>query len=182
MGDLDSQVKKIHRRRREGNFSGALQACDAWLSENPNSYEILSERALVQSSLGNSDRAIEDISQVIAPRPMEPCFRFERAYYLIDAQRYEPAIVDLTEVLRLCDVWNRDYYRVTARFVRGYAYLRLGKAAEVIHDCTDVEDGFQWWIEHGLRTKTAILSEAEAMITDLNGRRASEDAVVSNGA
>jgi len=182
MGDLDSRLKEIRRRCREGDFSGALQACDAWLSENPNSYEILSERASVQSSLGNIDRATEDISQAIVLRPMEPCFRFERAHYLIDAQRYEPAVVDLTEVLRLCDVWNRDYYRVTARFVRGYAYLRLGKPAEAIKDCIDVKDDFRWWIEHGLRTKTAILSEAEAMITDLNRRRASEDDVIGNGA
>lgn len=167
--ELDGQLRKIHLRRRRGDLLSALQACDAWLSEHADCYQVLAERASVQSSLGNVDRAIEDISRVIALRPMEPCFHFERAHYLIDAQRHEQAVLDLTEVLRLCDVWNSDYYRTTARFVRGYAHLRLGRPSEAIKDCSDVKDDFRWWIEHGLRTKAAVLAEAEAMIIDLNG-------------
>lgn len=167
--DLESRLGEIRLKCRQRDFLGALQACDAWLSKNADCYQVLAERASVQSSLGNVDRAIEDMSHVIALRPMEPCFHFERAHCLIDAQRYEEAIQDLTEVLRLCDVWNRDYYRTTARFVRGYAHLRLGRPSEAINDCSDAKDDFRWWIERGLRTKATILAEAEAMIIDLKG-------------
>ena len=169
MQDLDGHLKDIRLKCKRGDYTGALQACDTWLSGHPDCYKILAERASVQSSLGHVEQAIEDIGRVVALKPEEPCFRFERAHYLIDVQRYEEAIDDLTEVLRLCDVWDRDYYRGTARFVRGYANLRLGRPTEAIADCSPVKDDFRWWIEHGLRTKATILAEAEALLIDQRG-------------
>jgi tetratricopeptide (TPR) repeat protein len=169
MPDLDDHLKDIRRKCKQGDYLGALRTCDIWLSEHPDCHKVLAERGAVQSSLGHVDSAIEDMSRVIALKPEEPHFRFERAHYLIDAQRYEEAIEDLTEILRLCDVWGRDYYRDTARFVRGYANLRLGRPTEAINDCSPLKDDFRWWIEHGLRTKATILAEAEALLIDQRG-------------
>jgi tetratricopeptide (TPR) repeat protein len=159
MNDISRQLREIGAKRKRREYENALRLCNELLGQYSDAYEILWERAFVYSAMGNIERAIEDLTHVIAVKPEEPCYYHERAHFLIDMRKYSEAVDDLTEVLRLCDVRRSDYYRKTARFVRAYAYLQLGRTNDALADCGYVNGDFSWWIEFALRTKAEILAE-----------------------
>lgn len=163
MHDKSRQLREIAEKRKRGEYEEALRLCDELIGQCSDASEALWERALVYSAMGDTESAIEDLTQVIRMKPDEPCYYHERAHFLIDAHRYEEAVADLTEVLRLCDVWHSDYYRSTAHFARAYSYLQLGSANEAFADCRYVKEDFRWWIDHALWTKAALLAEIRAM-------------------
>lgn len=166
---MDEMAKRLEEidtwcRRREHDV--ALRLCNKLMEEYPDSHEPLRERAFVHSLMGQTQHAIDDLTRVIAIRPHEPCYFDLRAHQFIDLGRYEEAVSDLTEVLRLCDVWESDYYRSTAHLVRAHAFLRLGRPADALADCDHVKDDSGWWIENGLRTKSAMVAEAKEMLAN----------------
>jgi tetratricopeptide (TPR) repeat protein len=163
---MDGMAKRLEEidtwcRRRE--YDVALHLCNKLLKEYPDSHEPLREKAFVHGLMGQTERAIEDWTRVIAIRPDEPCYFFGRAHDFIDARRYAEAVSDLTEVLRLCDAWQSNYYRAMAHLVRAHAYLRLGRPADALADCDQVKDDAVWWVENGLRTKSMMVVQAKAM-------------------
>lgn len=170
MNDVDRRLEEIDARRNRREYDIALRLCNKLLEECPDSHRVLRERAFLYGSMHRTELAIDDLTRVIALRPNEPCYFADRADYLIDARRYREAVDDLTEALRLCDVWRNDYYRATAHFVRAYAHLRLGHSSDALADCRHVRDNFSWWIEGALRSKSGIVTEAEVM--QANGERA----------
>ena len=163
MDQVSRRIEEIAEWGKRGEYKFALILCDDLLMEHPESCEALRERAYLRSRTGNNDGAIDDLTQIISRKPEEPCYFTERADRLIDAGRYQEAVDDLTEALRLCDVWRSDYYRSTAHFVRAYAQLQLRRPVETLDDCSRVENGFRWWIEHGLRTKEMLIADAKAL-------------------
>lgn len=91
---------------------------------------------------------------------LEPDYYYTRGILFFKISRYTEAVRDFTEVLRLCDFHNSNYYREGAHFFRADAYVRLKQYDEARADCAHVRDDFQTWTD-SLRTKECILNECK---------------------
>ena len=118
-------VNKKEVRNREV-LQKALTYAGRLIEKSPRDPGLYLKRAQVYEKLGNVDKALADLDQVLSLSPSYVPAMLKKAALLVEAKRYDEAERVLSEILTLDEVPNNPQYRAAALSLRGYVYYVWG--------------------------------------------------------
>ena len=144
MGILRQKLRAIEKLAQDERYSEALSRLED-LTADDLQYRALiwRTRAYISSRKGDNVAAISDLTQSILLFAKEPHPYYTRGIIYLQIGDYVNAVNDFSKVLELCDLYNSDYYKESAYFLRADAYVRLKEFKMAIADCAHVSDDFQ---------------------------------------
>lgn len=104
----------------------ALTYISRMLEQNPRDATLYLKRSQIYEKLGNVDKALADLDQVLTLSPNYVPAMLKKAALLVDAKRYDEAERVLSEILSLDEVKTNPQYRAAALSLRGYVYYVWG--------------------------------------------------------
>ena len=135
-------VNKKEIRNREV-LRKALSYVSRLLEKSPRDPGLYLKRSQVYEKLGNVDKALADLDQVLALSPNYVPAMLKKAALLVDAKRYDEAERVLVEVLGLDEVKSNPQYRAAALSLRGYVYYVWGWNQYRARSWADAEEQFR---------------------------------------
>ncbi len=126
--DVSTHLERIEILRRLNRIEELKKRCHELLKINPLQRQPKTILARIAMHEGNTDEAVRILSEMIAKKPSDWEARLERAQIYLATQRYEEALADANEALRLTD---RNPF---ANFIRGSVYMRLKKLDDAVHE------------------------------------------------
>lgn len=161
MDEIRKQLDEAYSYAKKDDYAKALELCNAVIEAHPLLTDGLRERASIYSHMGDFNRAVADITNVIEQEPDEPGHYFFRGWWYLDSGNAAQAVEDLTKALALGKK-NDHYHDQSAHFFRAAALLRLKRYDEALADCQHVQDDFLIYIKSGKISKADIVREATA--------------------
>jgi tetratricopeptide (TPR) repeat protein len=158
---MKEQLGEIEKLTATGGHQEALRRLEQLAVKYPGDPRIWASRAFVLSHEGARASAVVDWSRAIELCSHEPHYLYMRGIDLFACGRFQEAISDFTNVLKLCDRYKSDYYRAPAHFFRADAHVRLREFDEAVIDCAHVPDDMRTWTDR-LRSKADILSDCRS--------------------
>jgi len=141
-----------------GKYAAAIARLDELGRCYPADPRVSATRAYVMGHQGDHQAAVECWSRAIALLDEEPHYFYMRGIHLFALGRFRQAVVDFTEVVRLCDHHGSDYYRAPAHFFKADALLQLGELRMAEAECAQIPEDMQVWTDR-LRTRANILAD-----------------------
>jgi tetratricopeptide (TPR) repeat protein len=166
---FETQLRAVRALASAKRYDEALVRCRELLDRHPKSTRARGLQASIKHRLGDYAGAVSDADELIRLKPRQPLGYFERGRYLLTRGSPELAIADFTEVLRLSDLWQSEYYVEAGFFYRAEALIRCRRFGEARRDCARLSDGFTFWAD-GLRTKDQMLAECAAGEINIRGK------------
>ncbi len=157
---MEERLARIDALAESNDREGALEEATRLTSEYPADGRAFRARAYVLKLLRRWEEAILDLDKAISLQGNEPTLWFERAWAHLSIQRYEAAVRDWTEVLRLEESLGSEWYRDSARFLRAWAELYLGRYEDVLADVAGLAPDFRWYVLGRVRTAAELESRA----------------------
>lgn len=134
-GDVESFILKGNRHARDREYDLAIDAYTEAIRLDPKSFIAFIDRALVYTSMGDYDHALEDFSVAIAGEESRTFTVPLRAYALnsrgrifLQRAQYDQAVADFTAAIRVNRV-SHEVYRDRAE-----ALFKQGRLLEAIAD------------------------------------------------
>jgi len=155
--ELELSFAKIELLIGKKDYPAATDLCDSLLKDYRTRADIWSKRAFVRKSAGDIVGAINDTERAVELAPREPCYRWNRGRYCIEAGDLDRAIESLTTALQLCEAAGDTYYSEVSYLLRAEAYSRVGRVDNALSDCNHVRDDMTMWIGKYRVAKTDIL-------------------------
>lgn len=121
----------------------ALTNVSRMLEKNPRDATLYLKRSQIYEKLGNVDKAVADLDQVLALSPNYVPALLKKAGLLVDAKRYDEAERVLSQILSLEEVKNNPQYRAAALSLRGYVYYVWGWNQYKARSWADAETQFR---------------------------------------
>ena len=158
--DISTHLDRIRTLFGLRRFKDTERRCNEVLKINPQLHEPKLIIAQVRRADGDNDGAMKMLSDVITQKPTQIEARLRRAEIYLDQAKYEEALADANEVIRLT---NKNPY---ANFLRGYVYMQLKKLDTAIQELQFAATGMpkhlpaHYWLARCLllkdRTREAI--------------------------
>lgn len=126
MGDTSADLHRAEVLAAGGDYTGAVQACDAFLASHPRDLRALMTKASFLSRAGFGDEAIKILRTAVDLHPDMPGPGRTLGVALLKAGHYAAAAELLHEVV------GRDSRDIDARVNRGTALLLAGRTREAI--------------------------------------------------
>ncbi len=129
--------------RNRAALRKALTYISRLLEKSPRDPGLYLKRSQVYEKLGNVDKALADLDQVLALSPNYVPAMLKKAALLVDAKRYDEAERVLGEILGLEEVKSNPQYRAAALSLRGYVYYVWGWNQYRARSWADAESQFR---------------------------------------
>jgi len=126
--DISTHLDRIDLLLRANRVKEAEQRCHEVLKINPQLRRPKLVLARIKQASGDLKGALETLTALLAEKKTEIQALLHRAEIYLAMQRYEEALADANEALRLT---NRNPY---ANFIRGSVYMRLKKLDDAVHE------------------------------------------------
>jgi tetratricopeptide (TPR) repeat protein len=165
---LHFRIKEINNLLdTSGDEASALRLADELVRQYPHEMRAWLLRSHIHARMKAHVNAVNDITQAMEVSPIEePCLFFDRGRYYIKLRNFQDAINDCTQGLKVCDMYQSEYYRESLHFFRACAYVQLGRKDEALADLSKVRSGYQLWVDR-LVSKEMLLKECERMTSVL---------------
>jgi tetratricopeptide (TPR) repeat protein len=140
-----------------GNYEDALALCDRYDAQHPKDPRGYRERAAILLHKREYALAEEALQRLLDTGSQEPCDHFDHGRVLAMAGRFKDAIAALTCCVDSSVKHADNYYVSSARLVRAFAYLEIGRITEAACDLDEIPEDTKLWIgSHGLVSKTSL--------------------------
>ena len=127
------------------------------VKENPSEMKVWSLRGYLCARTGEYSLAINDITQAITIKAMEPFLFHSRGRYRLISGDSQGALDDFSRGLELCAHHADDYYLEDLHFWRAEALIRLDRMNDALVDLAQVSEDYRMWTTE-LRTKADLLA------------------------
>ena len=157
---LEKELEYIEGLSKRGLHEDAFGLCQKLLDAYPNFYKIYEVRSSIFRRIGDFERAIEDIDQVLRLAPSTAAPYFRKGRYLMLLERYRDAAVEFTNAIK----FDNGYFGDTLLFYRAEALLRVGSYEKCLKDCRGMRSNYSEssFFGHRTRTRTEIENDALA--------------------
>jgi len=113
------------------------------LEKSPRDPGLYLKRSQIYEKLGNVEKALSDLDQVLALSPGYVPAMLKKAALLVDTKRYDKAERVLSEILAMDEVQKNPQYRASALSLRGYVYYVWGDNHYKARSWADAEEHFR---------------------------------------
>jgi tetratricopeptide (TPR) repeat protein len=162
MSEIERQLNEASSAAKKDDYDKALAICNAVLQAHPLFPEALRTRSEIYTRMGDLERAIADLTEVIKTAG-EPSDFFFRGWRYLDNGDTDCAIGDFSKALELGEDQNFHYHDQSARFFRALACVRAKRYDEALADCLHVKDDFLIYTRStGKITKADVVKQARA--------------------
>ena len=135
--DVSSQLERIDILLRLNRIKEAQQRCHELLKINPKLRDPKLTLARIERHFGNNAEAVRILTELIDEKKTEFRAYIDRAKIHLAENRYEEALADANEVLRLTNK------HPVANFIRGSVYMRLKKLDDAINEYQQAAAGMR---------------------------------------
>lgn len=162
IGAVLDTLRQAERMSKEGFFEDALELCNKFINEHPNSHEAYETRSSVFRRENKLDQAIADACEVIKLKPNSPAPYFRRGCLKMSLGDNESAIEDFSNTITL----DNGYFGDAAFFYRAEAYLRCAQYQKAIEDCAMIKSDYfeMYFYGHHRRSKLDIIEDANKAV------------------
>lgn len=137
---------------KKDDFESALSICDQLLADDLQDHEAIRVKATVLEKLNRSDEAIASLS-MLARDSGEPADYFNLALARLKRNEFSDGVDALESLLAISEKERFDYYVSSAKFLRAFALIRIGRKSEARADIEALESDMRLWVPgHGLMT------------------------------
>jgi len=126
--DISTHLKRIELLLSQKRFKECKRRCREVLKINPQLHHPKLILARIHRASGDNEGAIKILTEVIDAKKTQLGAILRRAEIYLDMQKYEKALADANEAIRLT---NRNPY---ANFIRGCVYMQLKKLDAAIQE------------------------------------------------
>ncbi len=124
--DISTHLERIRLLVDLRRLKTAEQRCNEVLKINGKLHEPKLILAQIRRADGDTEGALKVLTEVLAQKPTQIEAMLRRAEIYLDLQKYEEALADANEAIRLT---NKNPY---ANFIRGSVYMQLKKLDQAI--------------------------------------------------
>ncbi len=124
------QLVQAEQAQQAGLTADAITHLDQLLQRSPNHGEALARRSSLFLKSGQSDKALQDLTNAIEANPNVPLWHYQRGNLRLQIGDFQGAIADYTHALELDETYSDAYIN------RGNARAELGDEAGAIQDYT----------------------------------------------
>ena len=156
---LKEKIELVSSLIKSEDYENALNICNELVEKYTLAYEIVSERAFINYSLGKTDHALADLQTLIDLRPDSPTAYVKRAVWNLEFGNDLQAINDLTVVILMGD----EFYIEVSYFYRAIAYIHLGMRDYAYNDYVNLSDDFNFRVKT-LKEGTRFLSKEDIKV------------------
>ena len=104
--------------------------CTRLITRFPKLAILYEHRAQAQRLLDRDEDALRDIDVAVQLAPQEPAHIFSRGKWRLESGKYDRAVADLTQALRLEQERGAAYYKNHGLALRALAHIMLGRFDE----------------------------------------------------
>lgn len=133
--DISTRLELIEILLRQNRVEDARKQCHEVLKINPQLRDPKLTLARIARHFGNKDEAVRILTELIEAKKTEFRAYIDRAMIHLDENRYEEALADANEVLRITNK------HPLANYIRGLVYMRLKKLDDAIHELQQASAG-----------------------------------------
>ena len=160
MDDIEKQLDEAFSAAQKDDYEKALAICNAVLQAYPLFPDALRKRSEIYTRMGDLERAIADLTEIIKTAG-ESSDYFFRGWRYLDNGDTDNAIADFSKALELGEDQNFHYYDQSAHFFRALACVRAIRYDEALADCLHVKDDFLIYTRStGKITKADVVKQA----------------------
>jgi tetratricopeptide (TPR) repeat protein len=145
-------LAKARELAKQDDFESALLMCNQLLADDPGDHEAIRVKTSVLEKLNRSDEAVASLA-TLAQDSGEPADYFNLAMARLKRKEFCDGIAALESLLAISAQEQFDYYVSSAKFLRAFALIEIGRNAEASTDIQTLESDMRLWIPgHGLVT------------------------------
>jgi len=126
--DVSTHLERIHSLFGLRRFKDAERRCNEVLKINDKLHDPKLIIAQIRRTDGDNDGALKVLTEILVAKPTQIEAMLRRAEIYLDLQKYEEALADANEAIRLT---NKNPY---ANFIRGCVYMQLKKLDSAIQE------------------------------------------------
>ncbi len=163
--DISTHLDRIRTLFGLRRFKDAERRCNEVLKINPNLHEPQLMIAQIRRTEGDNEGALKILSELLAKKPTQIEAMLRRAEIELDLQKYEEALADANEAIRLT---SKNPY---ANFIRGCVYMQLKKLDAAIQELQFASTGMprhlpsHFWLARCLLMKDRLRDAIEELNT-----------------
>lgn len=140
-----SPLQKIRHLVKQGEHEAALSMCNEALAGNELDHEIIREKVSILGKLERTQEATNELELLVA-HSEEPADYFDLARNYIRQEDYAAAVTALDKLLAISEREDFDYYTSSARFLRAFALIEMGRKGEAEKDIQVLDSDMRFWI------------------------------------
>ncbi len=163
--DVSTHLERIRILFGLRRFKDAERRCNEVLKINPQLHEPKLVIAQIRRAEGDNEGAIKVLSDILATKKTQIEAMLRRAEIYLDLQKYEEALADANEAIRLT---NKNPY---ANFIRGCVYMQLKKLDAAVQELQFASAGMprhlpsHFWLARCLLMKDRLRDAIEELNT-----------------
>ncbi|MBM4037971.1 MAG: tetratricopeptide repeat protein [Planctomycetes bacterium] len=119
--DTSTHLDRIRTLMALGRFKEAEQRCNEVIKLNPSLYQAKVMMGPIRRAEGDTEGALKVFNEILAQKPTQVEALLGRAEICLDLQKYDEALADATEAIRLAEKCPRG------NFIRGCVYMQTKK-------------------------------------------------------
>ncbi|HPD14446.1 MAG TPA: tetratricopeptide repeat protein [Planctomycetota bacterium] len=163
--DVSTRLDEIRTLFGLRRFKDAERRCNELLKINPQLHEPKLIIAAIRRADGDNEGAVKVLTEVLTEKKTQIEAMLRRAEIYLDLQKYEEALADANEAIRLT---NKNPY---ANFIRGCVYMQLKKLDAAIQELQFAASGMpkhlpsHFWLARCLLMKDRLRDAIEELNT-----------------
>lgn len=163
--DISTHLDRIRTLFGLRRFKDAERRCNEVLKINPHLHEPQLMLAQIRRTEGDNEGSLKILSDLLAKKPTQIEAMLRRAEIQLDLQKYEEALADANEAIRLT---SKNPY---ANFIRGCVYMQLKKLDAAIQELQFASAGMprhlpsHFWLARCLLMKDRLRDAIEELNT-----------------
>ncbi len=159
--ELQQILRKIDSSTQKGHYHDALAGCEFLIEDSSTKAAGLRERATVFEQMGEMQKSISDLRELIAMDMGEPADLHQLGILVLSFGSAREAVDLFSKTVEVGTKENFHYYTNSSYLHRAEAFLRLGDYAAAEADCAKLPDGYKTYMAGvGMRTKEQIQMES----------------------